>query len=197
MTQRFKALAILSLACIGLAFFADMLLDWYLRRDDDNLQKQIKMMLPVSDDQPSRPEVKVSLPEDLLSILGTPGRFRVMRRVSDIPSSVKIAFAEATSKSSQEDVFSMAEPGSWPWSVGDGLLDRLPRRRLRAVAASESLCLVFYEHGGFAKSDDVAAFRLSSNGARAVWHLSLAPDVATPAELLNAVRAQPYGDERY
>lgn len=196
MTQRFKALAILLLACVAVAVSADLLLDWYLRRDDDKLQKQLKM-LPVIDDRPSRPEVKVAFPEDLLSILRTPDRFRVMRRVSDIPNSVKIAFAEATNKSSQEDVFSMAEPGSWPWNVGDALLDGLPRRRLKVVAASELLCLVFYEHGGFAKSDDVAAFRLSGNRARAVWHSSLASDVANPAELLNAVRSQPYGDERY
>jgi len=42
----------------------------------------------------------------------------------------------------------MAEPGSWPWNATDVIRDGLPRRRLKAVAASESLCIVFYEHGG-------------------------------------------------
>jgi len=120
-----------------------------------------------------------------------------MYRVSDIPNSVKIAFANVTQKWNQEDVFSMAEPGSWPWNVGDAILDGLPRRRLKAVAVSESLCLVFYEHGGVAKSDDVAAFRLSGNGARAIWHSALAPDVASLADLRNTIRGQTYGDERY
>jgi hypothetical protein len=111
-----------------------------------------------------------------------------MYRVSDIPNSVKIAFARATQKSTQEDVFSMAEPGAWPWNVGDVILDGLPRDRLKAVAVSESLCLVFYEHGGFAKSDDIAAFRLSGKGARALWHLTRAPHVANPADLRDAIR---------
>jgi hypothetical protein len=195
MTRRFKVLAVLSLACLAIVFSARLLLDWYLKRVDDNLKKRIETLV-VADDQPS-PQVKVAFPEDLLSVLQTPEMFRVTRRVSDIPDSVKGAFAKATQKLTGEDVFSMAEPGAWPWNVGDAIIDGLPRRRLKAVAASESLCLVFYEHGGYAKSDDVAAFRLSGDGARAVWHSSLAPDVATPTELLMAARAQPYGDERY
>ena len=91
----------------------------------------------------------------------------------------------------------MAEPGSWPWNATDVILDGLPRRRLKVVAASESLCLVFYEHGGIAKTDDIAAFRLSGNGAHSIWHSSLAPVVANPADLRNAIRGQAYGDELY
>ncbi len=196
MKRRFKTLAILSLACLAVVLSGGGWFNWYLKRNDDKLKKQLAM-LSVADDQPSILEVKVATPEVLLSVLETPEKFRIMHRVADIPNSVKIAFARATQKSTQEDEFSMAEPGAWPWNVGDVILDGLPRRRLKAVALSESLCLVFYEHGGFAKSDDIAAFGLSGNGARAIWHSTLAPNVANPADLRNAIRGQAYGDELY
>jgi hypothetical protein len=196
MKRRFKTLAMLSLVCLAVVFSAGALFNWYLKRHDDKLMKQ-REMFTAADDQPSLLEVKVATPEDLLSVLETPERFRVMCRVSDIPNSVKIAFAKATQKSTQEDVFSMAEPGSWPWNATDAIRDGLPRRRLKAVATSGSLCLVFYEHGGFAKSDDIAAFRLSGNGARAIWHSSFAPGVANPTGLRNAIRGHAYGDELY
>src|ERR1700735_16804 len=190
MARRFKALAVLSLVCLAIGLSARLLFDWYLKRGDDKLRKQLETLV-VGDDEAGPLELKVAFPEDLVPVLQTPEGFRVTHRVSDIPDSVKSAFAKATQKSSGEDVFSMAEPGSWPWNAGDVILGRLPRRRLKAVAAGESLCFVFYEHGGLAKTDDVAVFRLSGNGARAVWHSSLAPDVANPAELLNAVRSRP------
>ena len=188
--------AILSLACLAFVLSAGALFNWYLTRDDDKLKKQLQT-LTVADDQTSVLGAKVAIPEDLLSALETADRFRVRYRVSDIPNAVKIAFAKATQKSTEEDVFSMAEPGAWPWNVGDVIPDGLPRRRLKAVAASGSLCLVFYEHGGIAKTDDIAAFRLSDNEARAIWHSSLAPDVANPAALRDAIRRDAYGDERY
>lgn len=195
MKRRVKALAMLSLACLAAVFAASGLFNWYLKRGDDRLKKQLKMST-VADNRPSVLEAKVATPEELLSALETPDRFRVTYRVSDIPNSVKIAFAKANHESTREDVFSMAEPGSGTWNATDVIRDGLPRRRLKAVAASESLCLVFYEHGGFAKSDDVAAFHLSGDGVRAIWHSSFAPGVANPANLRNAVRGQAYGDER-
>jgi hypothetical protein len=196
MKRRFKALAILSLACLALSLSAGVLFNWFLRRDDRKLKKPLEN-LTVADDQPSLLEVKVAAPEDLLSTLETPDRFRITYRVSDIPNSVKIAFAQATQRSTHEEAFLMAEPGAWPWNVGDALLDGLPRRRLKAVAARESLCLVFYEHGGIAKTDDIAAFRLSGDGAAAIWHSSIAHGVASPADLRDAIRGQAYGDVRY
>jgi len=196
MKPRFRTLLISSLACLAGVLSAGGLLNWYLKRDDDKLKKQVEM-LTVADDQPSLSEVEVATPKELLSALETPDTFRVRHRVSDIPNSVKIAFAKATQRSTQEDVFSMAEPGAWPWNVGDVILDGLPRRRLKAVAMSASLCLVFYEHGGFAKSDDIAVFRLSGDRVRAIWHSSVASNVASPADLRSAIRAQAYGDQRY
>jgi len=196
MKRRFKTLTILSLASLAILLSAAALFDWYLKRNDYRLNNKQLATLSVEDDQPSSFS-KVAIPKDLLSALDTPERFRITYRVSDIPNSVKIAFAKATRKSSQESIFSMADPKTWPWNAGDALLDGLPRRRLKALAASASLYLVFYEHGGFAKSDDVAVFRLSGNEARAIWHSSLAPDVANPLDLRNAIRGQAYGDERY
>jgi hypothetical protein len=104
MNGRFKTLAILSLACLAIVLSAGVLFNWYLKRDDDKLKKQLEM-LTVLDNRPSLLEVKVAFPEDLLPVLRTPDRFRVMYRVSDMPNSVKIAFAKAIQKSTQEDGF--------------------------------------------------------------------------------------------
>lgn len=125
MKRRLKTLAILSLACLAIVLSAGALFNGYLKRNDDRLKKELGT-ITVADDQPSLLEVKVATPDDLLSVLETPDRFRIMYRVSDIPNSVKIAFARATRKSSQEDMFSMAEPGAWPWNVGDAIRDGLP-----------------------------------------------------------------------
>jgi hypothetical protein len=194
MKRRFKTLAILSSACFGAVLCVGAWFDWYLGRDDKQKPPEV---LSVPNDQPNALGERVAIPEDLLSVLETPDRFRIMYRVSDIPNSVKIAFGKATLKLTPEDMFSMAEPGAWPWNVGDVIIDGLPRRRLKAVAVSESFCLIFYEHGGFAKSDDIAAFRLSGDGADAIWHSSLGPVVVNPADLRKAIRGGAYGNERY
>jgi len=125
MKRRLKTLAILSIAALAIVLSASALLNGYLKRIDDRLKKQLGT-ITVADDQPSLLEVKVATPDDLLSGLETPDRFRIMHRVSDIPNSVKFAFGGATQKSSQEDVFSMAEPGAWPWNVGDAVRVGLP-----------------------------------------------------------------------
>ena len=157
MKRRFKTLTMLSLASLSILLSAAALFEWYLKRNDYRLNSKQLATVTVEDDQQNFP-LKVAIPKELLSALDTPEQFRVTYRVSDIPDSVKIAFAQATQKSSQESVFSMADPKTWPWNAGDALHDGLPRRRLKALAARESLYLVFYEHGGFGKSDDVAVF---------------------------------------
>lgn len=118
-------------------------------------------------------------------------------RVSEIPNSVKIAFERATQGSSTDEGFAMAEPGAWPFNATDVIRDRLPRRRLKAVATNNSLCLVFYEHGGFGKTDDIAVFRLHENEARAIWHSTTTADVMGPAELRAAIRSKSHGDILY
>jgi hypothetical protein len=186
----------LSLACVAIVLGALGFFEWHLKRSDDKLKSELKTLVVV-DDQPSPLEVRVAFPDDLLPVLQTPAKFRVTHQVADIPDSVKSAFAKETQKSSNEDGFSMAEPGSLPWNVGDALVPGLPRRRLKAVAVSETLCLVFYEHGGFGKTADVAAFRLSEKEARAVWHSSVSPDVASPVDFFRVVTTRPQGDAQY
>jgi hypothetical protein len=167
----------LTLSVTGLAIVlsaAGASFDWYIKRDDEKLKKQVSM----------------------LAAFDIPDNFRIMYRVSDIPKSVQTIFANAIQESDQEDLFLMAEPGAWPWNVGDAIIDGLPRRRLIAVALSESHCIVYYEHGGRAKSNDVAVFRLSDNGARAIWHSSRT-QIANPGDLRGAIRAEPHGDGGY
>src|SRR5579871_726472 len=73
----------------------------------------------------------------------------------------------------------------------------LSRRRLKAVATNNSLCLVFYEHGGFGKTDDIAVFRLHENEARAIWHSTTTADVTGPADLGTAISGKTHGDGLY
>jgi hypothetical protein len=141
--------------------------------------------------------VKVPIPEELRSALEEPQDFRMGHRVSDISNPVKIAFERAIQGSSTDEGFAMAEPGAWPWNATDVIREGLPRRRLRAVATNNSLCLVFYEHGGLGKTDDIAVFRLHENEARAIWHSTTTADVAGPADLRVAIRGKAYGDGLY
>jgi hypothetical protein len=128
------------------------------------------------------------LPDDLLATLVTPNDFNLHHRVSDIPDSVRTAFAKAA----EEETFSMAEPGG-AWEETDVIRDpRLPQRRLTAVATSGAFCLVFYEHGGIVRSNNVAAFRLSHDGAEPVWHAYLEPSVANPTVLRDAIERKKF-----
>jgi hypothetical protein len=60
----------------------------------------------------------------------------------------------------------MAEPGGWQEAT-DVIRD--------AVAIREELCLAFYEHAGWGMSNEVAVFRLTHDGAQAVWHAYVEP----------------------
>ena len=196
MQRSSKSLVALAFACLAVALSAIALFNWYLRRSDEKLKEKWVSLAPAYD-QPTLPEVKVAIPKDLRSDLEAPDRFQITYRVSDIPDSVKAAFAKATEKSTQEPVFSMAEPKAWPWNVGDAIREGLPRRRLKAVAASESLYLIFYEHGGFGTSDDVGAFRVSGGEGHAIWHSCISGDVTNVIKLRDAIRGESYGDESY
>ena len=123
-----------------------------------------------------------ALPDDLMSALQSANGFQVRHAIADIPPLVRAAFAKATHQE-----FSMAEPGE-QWQSTDVIIEpRLPWRRLMAVAVSVNFCLVFYERGGIAKSNNVAVFRLSSRGADPVWHGYLDDSVADPASLAVAI----------
>lgn len=122
-------------------------------------------------------------PADLLSALERPDGFVVDRGMGAIPENVRAAFAKAAGDKS----FAMAEPGG-AWRATDVVLDRhLPHRRFIAVAKSAEFYLVFYERGGIARSDNVAAFRMVNGAAEPVWHAFVPPGVADPAGLREAL----------
>jgi hypothetical protein len=43
--------------------------------------------------------------------------------------------------------------------------------------------MLFYEHGGIGKNDNVAVFRISDDHAQAIWHACVAHDVTNPLRL--------------
>lgn len=196
MNRRLRMVGVVTLVCLAIGLSANALLNRYLRLDHDRLNEGMKTTA-VTDEQPSLLDLKVVAPNDLILALESPENFRIMHRVSDIPESVRTAFGKAIQESGRNEKFSMAEAGAWPWNVSDAIRGGLPRRRLKAVAASTGHFLVFYERGGFAKSDDVAAFRASGREAYAIWHSSFNYSVANPAELRIAIRGQKYGDAFY
>jgi hypothetical protein len=189
-------LAGLLMSCAAVSLLAYTSFNWYLKVKDRQLTEQLKASNG-ADDKPSVLDVTVAIPEELLSALDKPGDFRVSHRVSDIPDPVKVAFAKATQESTTENKFLMAEPGAWPWNATDVIREGLPRRRLKSVAINDSLCLVFYEHGGFGKSDDVAVFRVRDNEAQAIWHSNTDPKIVGPADLRNAIQTQTSGNLLY
>lgn len=120
-----------------------------------------------------------SPPADLLRALERPGDFRISHKVSDIPESVRTAFAKAA----KLDKFEMAGPGA-RWQETDVIeTPPLPWRRLRSVAISSSFVLVFCERGGFGESQNIAVFRLSGSSAEALWHAYVESPVADPTAL--------------
>ena len=128
------------------------------------------------------------LTHDLINAFAHPDNFRVHRSVADIPSSVRSAFAKAAN----EVDFLMADPNA-RWEATDVIRDpELPRRRLASVAISAELCVLFYEHGGIGKNDNVAAFRISDNHAEPIWHAYVPHDIANPTELMKALQEKRY-----
>jgi len=94
--------------------------NWYLKRADGRLDEQMRAGY-VADERPSPIDARVPLPEELRSAIEEPRDFRMGHRVSDIPNSVKIAFARAIQAegSPNDEGFAMAERGAWPWNATD------------------------------------------------------------------------------
>jgi hypothetical protein len=88
--------------------------------------------------------------------------------------------------------FLMADPNG-RWESTDVIRDpQLPRRRLASAAVSEELYLLFYEHGGIGKNDNVAVFRISDDHAEPIWHAYVAHDVGNPTALAKALQEKSY-----
>jgi len=151
---------------------------WYFRRQSAEIASPSSALKQARRRQ-RWTNITSPLPADLLAELRTPGNFQMRHRVADIPAAVRAAFANAT----HLDAFSMAEPGAM-WQATDVVITPpLPWRGLRAVAVSNSSCVLFYEGGGIGKSNNAAVFRFSAGGVQAVGHAFLDAGVADLARL--------------
>jgi hypothetical protein len=186
-----RIVRIISLALIGclmILLCAEAGVKWYTGRQDEALKPSPTKIAIMTDQANAAIELKNARPlyplqDDLLAAINMPNDFALHYRVSDIPDSVRTSFAKAA----EEETFSMAEPGG-AWEATDVIRDpRLPQRRLTTVAICGAFCLVFYEHGGIGRSNNVAAFRQSHDTAEPVWHAYLEPSIADPAALRDAI----------
>lgn len=131
-----------------------------------------------------------ALPKELMEALDRPGDFKLYRKLSFVPQSVRVAFAE----SAGEQEFSMADAGG-RWESSDVRHNpRLPVRRLSTYAVGSSVCLLFYERGGFAKTAHVVAFRMGALRAEVIWDALVGDDVLTPGALARALEARDLGE---
>ena len=114
------------------------------------------------------------------------GQFKLVSKTEDIPANVKHAF----SKISREPSFAMANPGK-EFQATDYVIDRaLPWRRLVFAGAQDEKWIVHYEHGGYAHSYYVTAFKVNSHGeANFEWGCSVRGVAKTLEELRTMVAA--------
>lgn len=132
------------------------------------------------------------VPADVTVSLSNPESYRIFTAVSAIPMSVRTSFARAVG----DQVFTMAEPGA-KWQATDVVLEQgLPRRRLEAVALSDSFCILFYEVGGRGHSYQLSVFRLSKDGAELAWRAIRQSDVTRPAQILPAIYREEIDDDQ-
>ncbi len=98
------------------------------------------------------------------------GQFKLVSKTEDIPANVK----HALSKISREPSFAMANPGK-EFQATDYVIDRaLPWRRLVFAGTQDEKWFVHYEHGGYAHSYYVTAFKVNSDGeANFEWGCSV------------------------
>jgi hypothetical protein len=123
-----------------------------------------------------------ALPDDARTELGRADRFQLAEALSAIPVSVRSEFMRFT----RERSFSMADSKA-AWNATDAIVKGLPFRRLRKVALSESLCVIYYEKGGIAHSYQAVLFRLAKEKATLVWAGYLPESALNPAALLAAI----------
>lgn len=191
--SRISVLVVVSaVLCLLALLIGTTIFYWRLRLDEalrptaaklESLQAEANAAQSKADQLPEYP-----LTQELINAFAHPDNFRVHRSVADIPNSVRSAFAKAAN----EVDFLMADPNG-QWEATDVTRDPdLPRRRLTSVAISAELCLLFYEHGGIGKNDNVAVFRISPNHAEPIWHAYLPHEVANPTELTKALQEKRY-----
>jgi hypothetical protein len=189
-----RRIVVLAVGLAAAAFLiSKAIIDWRLRQFDEATRPSAAKLGELLDqanaaqaqaDQPRR----YPLPDDLTRALSKPSQFSLYRKVASVPEAVGLAFAKAADEGS----FSMAEPGG-KWEATDVIRDtKLPRRRLSSAAIGAGLCLLFYEHGGIGKNDNVAVFRIADGRAEAAWHAYVSHAVVNPADLASALQEKNY-----
>jgi len=109
--------------------------------------------------------------------------FQIRDTVSAIPVPVRASFA----KNARQESFAMAEPGA-DWNVTDVMVKPgLPFYRLGKVALSKSLCILFYEEGGFGWSYRVDVFQVAPDAANLVWRAYSFQTIDGPTDLLTTI----------
>ena len=109
--------------------------------------------------------------------------FTVQTDVSAIPASVRSAFV----KTAHEGQVGMAQPGA-RWQATDMIAERgLPRFRLSSVALSKSLCILFYEEGGFGWSFHTDVLQTTPAGAEIIWSAYSSKIIDGPSELIDLI----------
>lgn len=93
-------------------------------------------------------------------------RFRIVKKVADLPAPVIAAMAEHT----KQNPFRMANPGEEFQATDEIAKPDLPVRRLVFAGVSDGYCVMQYEIGGVAHLWWAVMFRLSPNeAAKPVW----------------------------
>jgi hypothetical protein len=164
-------------------------MNWRLLQLDEALEPSTTRLQDMRDHanateaEANRPR-EYALPDQSITALTNASDFRVYRTVAKVPDSVRSAFANAA----HQESFLMADPNG-RWEPTDVIRDpNLPRRRLASVAIRAELCVLFYEHGGIGRNDNVAAFRMSGDHANPIWHAYVAHHVGDPVALAKAVK---------
>lgn len=191
-------LVVVSAVLCVLALIAGAAFYWRLRQFDEALTPSAAKLKSLQDEA-NAAQGQASqlhdypLPDELINALAKSSNFRVYRSVANVPDSVRSAFAKAA----DENSFLMADPNG-RWEATDVIRDpQLPRRRLASAAVNEGLCLLFYEHGGIGKDDNVAVFRISDDHAEPIWHAYVAHDVGNPTALTKALQEKSYRESPF
>jgi len=188
-----QVLVVAGILCLLALLIGTAAIYWWLRQRDEALRPttaKLESLQAAANAAQSKADQlhEYLLPDELTIALAQPNNFRVYRTVANIPDSVRSAFAKAA----DENSFLMADPNG-RWESTDVIRDpQLPRRRLASAAVSEELYLLFYEHGGIGKNDNVAVFRISDDHAEPIWHAYVAHDVGNPTALAKALQEKSY-----
>jgi hypothetical protein len=138
---RIGRVVVLSAVLCLLAFLiGKAAVDWRLHSLDEMLRPSTAKLQSLQD-QANAVQVQADqlhdypLPDELISALVKPSNFRVYRSVTNVPDSVRSAFAKAADEKS----FSIADTNG-QWEATDVIRDpQLPRRRLASVAINGEL----------------------------------------------------------